>query len=383
MTGNYGWLAVVAGLVGSLAATPAAGQLKFGGTTSSSDLYNNLPGWQGGSWFSNTLVPSQDWRLGVQVDNLNTGVYVRQVAPNSAAARANLEVGDLIVAVAGQQVGIVDGLPIDVGTEIKRRADSSGNVTLLVQDSRTGRLASIRVKLDGNQSALRGQVVLRDRIQLPADAQATVTIENLSRPLYAVRNGETSVYMNGQMNVPFEIAYDPAYIDANDAYQVRARIISGGRVICDTIQPVRVFGNNPSSDVQVVVAPIQSSNVASTGTPVFSAGYGSNDALMAQYQQIYRRYLGRDPTSLELAALLVSPTAAADLDSLPISLMASQQYFDAVGNNNTMWITNVFEKIIGRPPTIQERDQWLKYFSDLRGSRVDVLRQLYRSAPKR
>ena len=35
--------------------------------------------------------------------------------------------------------------------------------------------------------------------------------------------------------------------------------------------------------------------------------------------------------------------------------------------------------IIGRPPTIQERDQWLRYLSDLRGSRVDVLRQLYRS----
>jgi hypothetical protein len=42
-------------------------------------------------------------------------------------------------------------------------------------------------------------------------------------------------------------------------------------------------------------------------------------------------------------------------------------------------MTQVFQQIIGRPPTIQERDQWLKYFSDLRGSRVEVLRQLYRS----
>ena len=76
---------------------------------------------------------------------------------------------------------------------------------------------------------------------------------------------------------------------------------------------------------------------------------------------------------------MFSPTSPTDIESLPISLMASQQYFDAVGNNNTMWITNVFEKIIGRPPSTQERDQWLKYFSDLRGSRVELLRQLYRS----
>ena len=194
-----------------------------------------------------------------------------------------------------------------------------------------------------------------------------------------MRNGETTVSMNGQANVPFEIAYDPAYIDANDAYQVRARVIAGGRVIYDTVQPVRVFGNNPSANVQVVVAPIQPQNVASTGSPVISAGYGSNDALLAQYRASYRRYLGRDPTDLEIAALMVSPTTATDLESLPISLMASQQYYDAIGNNNTIWITSVFQKVIGRPPTTQERDQWLSYFSDLRGSRVELLRQLYRS----
>lgn len=379
MIRNYGSMAVVIALASLFLCARADAQLKFGAATSSSDLYNGLPAWQGGSWFGSTLNPTQDWRLGVQVDNLNTGVFVRQVATNSAAARANLEVNDLIVAVAGQQVGVVDGLPIDVGTEIKRRADNQGNVTLLVQDGRTGRLASIRVKLDGNESTLRGQVTLRDRAQLPTDARATVTIENLSRPLYVVRNGETTVSMNGQANVPFEIAYDPAYIDANDAYQVRARVVAGGRVIYDTVQPVRVFGNNPSANVQVVVAPIQQQNVASTGSPVISAGYGSNDALLAQYRSSYRRYLGRDPTDLEIAALMVSPTTVTDLESLPISLMASQQYYDAIGNNNTVWITSVFQKVIGRPPTTQERDQWLSYFSDLRGSRVELLRQLYRS----
>lgn len=379
MARKYGWLigaaaAVLAmGLAGS-----ARAQQKFGGQIGSSDLYNSLPAWQGGSWLGSTLVPAQDWKLGVLSDNLDTGVFVRQVAPNSAAARANLEVNDVIVAVGGQQVGMVDGRLIDLSAELKRRADSAGNVSLLVQDSRTGRLASIRVQLDGNQSTLRGQVVVRDRSQLPADAQVVVAVENLSRPFYVVRNGETTVYANGRSTIPFEIAYDPAYIDANDAYQVRARVMSAGRVIQDTVQPVRVFGNNPSDNVQIVVAAIQPSNVASTGSPVFSAGYGSNDALTAQYRQMYRKYLGRDPNDIELAALMLSPTGT-DPESMAISLMASQQYYDAVGNNNTMWMTQVFQQVVGRPPTTQERDQWLKYFSDLRGSRVEVLRQLFRS----
>ena len=378
---KYGWLSVVAALICACCSAPAYAQLKFGGDTSSSEFYNSMPAWHGGSWFGSTLIPTQDWRLGVQVDNLDTGVFIRQVAANSAAARANLEVNDIIISVAGQQVGIVDGLPIDIGTEIKRRADSKGNVTLLVQDGRTGRLASIRVRLDGNESTLRGQVVLRERMQLPPDAQATVTIENLSRPRYVVRNGETAVYLNGKSSVPFEISYDPADIDANDAYQVRARIFSNNRVIWDTVQPVRVFGNHPTNNIQVVVAPIQGVNLASTSPrpAVTSAGYGSDDPLLAQARLYYRRYLGRDPFEIEMAALLASPTMAADIDSLPISLMASQQYYDAVGNNTTLWITNVFEKVIGRPPSTQERDQWLKYFGDLRGSRVELLRQLYRS----
>lgn len=375
---KYGWLISAIAFVAIACPSSAKAQLKFGGQTSTSDLYNNMPAWQGGNWFSNTLTPTQDWKLGVVTDNLDTGVFVRQVAPNSAAARANLEVNDLIVAVAGNQVGMIDGRLVDLGTELKRRADSAGNVTLLVQDSRTGRLASIRVQLDGNQAGLRGQVVIRDKSQLPADAQVMISIENLSRPFYVVRNGETTVYANGRDKVPFEIAYDPAYIDRNDAYQVRARVTSAGRVIQDTVQPVRVFGNNPSDTVQVVVAPIQPSHVASAGSPLVYAGYGSNEALAEQYRHLYRKYLGRDPSEIDVAAMMLSPLAN-DPESMAISLMAGQQYFDAVGNNNTMWMTQVFQQIIGRPPTTQERDQWLKYFSDLRGSRVEVLRQLYRS----
>jgi uncharacterized lipoprotein YbaY len=379
MIQRYGFVLVFAVAACAWWSQDAHAQLRFGAqTSSSSDLYNGLPSWQGGNWLGSSLVPTQDWRLGVQVDNLDTGVYIRQVAPNSAASRANLEVGDLVIAVAGQQVGIVDSRPIDMGTEIKRRADVGGNVTLLVQDSRSGRLASIRVRLDSNQTTLRGQVVRRDRSALPADAQLIVTIENVSRKYYAVRNGESVSYVTGQANIPFEINFDPAYIDPNDNYEVRARIISGTRQLYDTPQPVRVFGNNPVDNVVIEIAPYQAVSSVSNSS-VISAGYSSSDALVNQYRQVFRRYINREPSEIELAGLLLSPTAASDLENLPITLLASQQYYDAVGNNNALWVTSVFQKIIGRPPTTQEHDQWLKYFADLRGSRVELLRQLYRS----
>ncbi|MCC6508269.1 MAG: YbaY family lipoprotein [Pirellulaceae bacterium] len=363
-----------------VSALPVQAQRFTGPINNSSDLYNNLPAWQGGNWLGTSLVPTQDWKLGVQTDDLEIGVLVRQVAPGSAAERANLEVNDLIVAVGGQQVGIVDGRFVDFSAEIRRRADQSGNVSLLVQDTRSGRLASIRVRLDGNQSALRGTVVRRDRAFLPADARVTVSVQNISRPIYVVRNGEATYSASGQNSIPFEINYDPSYIDPNDAYQVQAQIVSNGRIIYHTLQPVRVLGSSRSDGIQIEVVPIQNTTVASIGSPVISAGYGSvNDSLVAQYSQIYRRYLGRNPYDVELAAFMVSPNAASELQTLPLNLMASQQYYDAVGNNNTMWITAVFQQIIGRAPSLQERDQWLKFFNDLRGSRMEVLRQLANS----
>lgn len=388
MTGtNYGWLMIAYSLLAiPLPSVGAQTQSqRFAGPISSSELYNSLPGWQGGSWLGSSLMPAQEWKLGVQTDDLDTGVLIRQVAPGSAASKANLEVNDLIVAVAGQQVGIVDGRFVDFSAEIQRRADSNGNVSLLVQDSRSGRLASIRVRLDGNQNPLRGFIVRRDRAALPSDAIYNVSVENISRKFYVVRNGETTFTSALQNNVPFEINYDASYIDPNDIYEVRAQILSGGRVIYRSVQGIRVFGSLPTDGLQIEVLPIQSStSLASASGPVISAGYGGygsgvSDAAIAQFSQIYRRYLGRNPHDVELAAFMVSPNPTSELETLPLNLMAGQQYYDAVGNNNTAWITAVFQHIIGRPATVQERDQWLKYFNDLRGSRMEVLRQLYRS----
>lgn len=364
--------------------TAAPAQL-FSGSTNNGDLYNSMPAWQNGNWLGQIQQTGQEWKLGVQGDDLDTGVYIRQVAPGSAAARASLEPSDIIVAVGGQQVGIVDGRYVDFSAEIRRRADTRGNVGLLVQDGRSGKLTSIRVQLDGNQTSVRGFIVRRDRSALPSDATVTVSLENVTRPFYAVRNGQATYLATAQNNIPFEINYDPSYIDSNDQYELRAQIVSNNRVIYRSNQAIRIFGGAPTDGLQVEVVPTQTTTVAyPSNWPVVTAGYGSgvSETLAAQYTQIYRRYLGRDPFPVEMAGFMVSSNPQAEVEALPLSLMAGQQYYDAVGNNNTMWMTSVFQQIIGRQPTNQERDQWLQYLNNLRGSRMEVLRQLVRSRPQ-
>ncbi len=341
-------------------------------------------GWQSGSsWLSGNSNQKQDWRLGVSVDNTETGVLIRGVTPNSAGERARLEVGDQILAVGGFQVGIVEGRLYDLGDELRRRADSRGVVSLLVQDHRNGQLYNVRVQLDASQSTLSGTLVFRDRVALPADAIVTVQIDNVTRPYATVRGGLVNYRALSAANIPFEIAFDPTYISQQDIYQVRASITSGGREILNTPQPQRVITQGNPTQVRLDLVSVPTLYSGNINSQVITAGYPNYNALDEQIALLYRRYLNRLPSNAELAALHVSsPNLANRVSTLPIELMAAQEYFDASGNNNAQWLRRVFTEIVGKAPTQLEGDQWMQRYADLRFSRTELLRQLYAQAAR-
>lgn len=339
-------------------------------------------GWPGSSWLSTNLMQPQEWQLGVSVENRDTGALIRSVAPNSAGARARLEADDLIIAVGGYQIGMIDGRLFDIGEELRRRADTTGIVSLLVQDHNTGQIANVRVQLDASTTTLSGEVVYRERFPLPSDAIITVQIEDLTRPYVVVRGGQISLRPNGTGNIPFEIAYDANYVFQEDRYQVRAYVTSGGRTIYETApQPVITQGN--PSKVQLNLLKVGTQVASLPGSSVVTAGYPNYNSLDDQIIKLYQDYLGRNPTAGELAALRFSPNIQSRLSSLPIEMMAAQEYYDASGNNNQVWLQKVFTTIVGKPPTAAEFDQWNRRLAEVRNSRTELLRQLTLVAPRR
>ena len=64
-----------------------------------------------------------EWRLGVAVDMMEVGARVRSVDRGSPGDTAGLEIGDIIVTVAGFQVGLVDGRTYRLEDELQRQAD--------------------------------------------------------------------------------------------------------------------------------------------------------------------------------------------------------------------------------------------------------------------
>jgi uncharacterized lipoprotein YbaY len=335
--------------------------------------------WSGNGW-SHTNSGKQ-WTLGISGTNTTTGVIVDQISPNSAAARAGINLRDVILCVAGRQVGQVEGKLFDVSEELNRNADASGRVPLLIQDSRTLQLKPMTVQLDDRQGGLSGALYVRDR-GLPPNALVTVQLENVSRPHYAVRNGAISFRTPSYAatEVPFSLNFDPRYIFPEDTYLVRAFVTSSGRTLYDTTQPPYVLTRGNPKTVRLMLAPVSFSSagdLAGTGSgSVVTAGYASYDAISQRVTTAYQRYLGRSPTTIELAAWQQLPDIDYRLGRMPLELMASQEYYDLVGNNNVVWVRTVFNEVIGRVPSTTELDQWMRRFADLRYSRMELLNQL-------
>ncbi|KAA5540915.1 PDZ domain-containing protein [Roseiconus nitratireducens] len=377
-------------LVLSLSSSPARAQDLWNSNTpyvASSSSWGSgwdSGGWNNGGWntdWQGASSGNRQWTLGISGTNTDTGVVVDQVANNSAAARAGINRGDTIVSVDADRVGLVAGKVFELGDELNHHADSGGRVQLLIQDGRSLRLRSIVAQMSDRQAGLAGTLLVPGG-RLPSDAVVSVQLENVSRPHYVVRNGEISFrvppYSSNQ--IPFNLNYDPNYIVASDTYRVRASVTSGGRLIYETRQPAYVLTQGNPSSVQLRLDP--PSYVAATGATnvnqggVFTAGYANYDYISQQVTAAYERYLGRRPSAMELAAWHQVPDTQYRLSRLPLELMGSQEYYDRTGNNNLVWVRQVFGEVIGRTPTALELDQWMRRFSELGYSRTTLLEQM-------
>lgn len=344
--------------------------------TTSSNLGS---GWGDNRWLG-SAGNAREWDLGIEGTNTTTGVLVTQVRPNSTAARAGINPQDMVVNVAGTQVGRVGGRIFDLTEQLNRNASSGGSVDLLVYDARSMRLRSSRIQLDNRQGGLTGTLIVSDG-RLPRDAVVTLQLENITRPHYTVRNGEYSfrlpTYSNG--TIPFSLNFDPAYILPSDTYRLRAFVTSAGRTIYDTREPQYVLTRGNPSTVRIRLTPSAYLAVGGQGDysgGVITAGYPNYDVISQRVSENYQRYLGRRPSAVEIAAWHQIPDVQFRLSRLPLELMASQEYFDMVGNNNSVWIRKTFGEVIGRTPSALEFDQWMRRFADLRYSRLEVLNQM-------
>lgn len=95
-------------------------------------------------------------------------------------------------------------------------------------------------------SSITGTAAYRERISLPPDAVLEVSLEDVSRAdARADVLGKTRIEAPGHPPIRFELPFDETHIQESHMYSVRARILSGERLmfITDRIYPVLTRGH--------------------------------------------------------------------------------------------------------------------------------------------
>lgn len=320
--------------------------------------------------FNSGLVPnaigrSRDWKLGVGVDNLDTGSIVRSVSPGSAAQRAGIEQNDLIVAISGYQVGIIEGRLNDVGDQIRRTADINGRVRALVRDARTGQLQNIDIQLDSASTGVSGMVITRDQSNLGYGSILTVKINNVSRPFYEVQGGQTISQIYGQGPYPFELHYDPRYIDPRDQYELTATITSpNGQLLYSLPQPISMNQQSLPPNVSLTLEGVGS---------VIQASYPGDPN---QLNQVFQQLLGRYPSAKEQVAWSSYLSQGNSIADLRAKILGSPNYYDRLGNDPQRYVQSVYEAILARNISQAELVAWTNRLQQLQGQRELLVREL-------
>jgi uncharacterized lipoprotein YbaY len=241
-------------------------------------------------------------------------------------------------------------------------------------------LRSVQVQLDRQAGGLSGIITIQGSTLSP-DSIINIELENVSRPHFVVRNGSLSFRpsFNLQREIPFNLNYDPRYISETDSYRIRGTVTSSGVVTHITEQQPFVLTRGYPNSAVLTLAPVSYgattlpnniNNSNTVGYPIY------NSSVEQQVTAAYERYLGRVPSAVELAVWTKATNGVATLNDVQAQVLGSQEYFDRVGNNNLAWLERVFTEILGRNPSSDELNQWLRRFGEVRYSRTELLRQL-------
>lgn len=311
------------------------------------------------------------WRMGVAIQNSETGVILTDIDRGSPADRAGLVRGDAIVTVEGYQVGYVKGNLFDLGDELQRRADPQGRVQLISFDQRSRALRSIPVQMTQQSSGgVRGQILCSERITLSPQAALTIRLRDVTYANWQnVTVGQQVIPNPPQPPIPFSIQVDPASLYPDHRYAIDSWLEDRGQIVLQSA-PTPV-------DPRITSTPLTVTLVRTATAP----GGGYAVAQLDQINQWYRQYLGRSATSQELATWQTYLQAGRSMQDVLGYILSSSAYFDRLGNQRDRYLSEVFSALNGRSPTSYDLQQYVARYTQYGGDRSLFIRDALQTTP--
>ena len=224
-----------------------------------------------------TLAFGRDGRVSARID-CNRGS-----ATWRSAARNQLELGPLAITRAMCPRGSMHDRIVRHWPYVRSYVVSNGHLFLsLMADGGIYEFEPLNGQGSRAAGSVRGTATYRERIALPTNAVFEAILEDVSRA--GARAEVIARIVNeqpGNPPIPFVIAYDPARINANRRYAVRARILVDGNLWFSTEQNYPVLTAGQGSEVQLLLR-----RVPSTGSTVPSGNVPSVASLENTYWKL-------------------------------------------------------------------------------------------------
>lgn len=321
----------------------------------------------------------QGWQLGAVIQNTPSGVLVQQVAPGGVADRSGLKPGDVIVSVAGTQVGYTNGRVVDLIYEINRRVNANGSVRLTVLDSAIRQLRTIDLNISqrpNTSGIVSGRVFVDFNNMAYGNNTIKVELLNTSRPYLNASGGNTYVQAYGSGPFPFSIYTNPSYLNPSDRYRLVATLYDVNRqvVAYSTLDiGAPIAGNTANYDLRL--QPAQAS------VPNYAASYGYYYPSQNVVYDAFRQYLNRDPSASEAQAWQQQLAyGSSNTTEMKAEIIASPAFYDRVGNNPDQFIKLMIESTTRAAASLERVQYWRSRLDAFGGDRLNVAREYIQSA---
>lgn len=311
--------------------------------------------------------PPGTYKLGITPRNTDTGVQILQVAAGSVAQRTGLEPNDIIINVAGYQVGLVNGRLYDIGDELAKRVDSRGRVSLLVRNSRDGKLINVPVQFTSALWSISGEISSVDRVNPGSSAVVTVRLIDITRPQWATNAiAEVNLSAQGRWPLSYQLEFDPGLLKSGHQYATEARVIDRGLIVMQTI---------PVSKVNLNTSKTRSNlRVVSTGV----RPNGNTLSPSAQIAQWYLQYLGRAASPREISAWESDLKSGGSLQKVQASLLSSSEFYDQQSESPERFANEIHKAIEGTSPSPETNEAMRNELEKKPSSRQKLIMDLLR-----
>lgn len=305
------------------------------------------------------------WKLGILSRNTDTGVLISQVQSGSVAQRAGMEANDLIVNVAGYQVGLVEGRLYDIADELVRRVDARGRVSLLVQNGRDGKLVKVPVVFTSLLRSVTGEVITTDRYAVSSAAVLTIRLLDITKPQWnEVSIAEVRMDVPRKFPVGYQLEFDPTLLRAGHRYAIQGKVVDRGLTILQTAQAqeVNVAGGHVNANLRMTL----------NNRP--GGGAALPSLLVNQW---YSKYLGRQPNAREAATWEGALSRSSTPEEIQAALLSSTEYYEQQGNDPDRYIDAVYMEVTGKKASAEIHRSLRKQLDQL-GQRLKFVEDLIR-----